>query len=125
MLAFLLEASKVGQGWQDYAAAYEEMQRTGRPMVVLVTAQWCPPCQLLKHNVLPDPRITHVLKGFACALVDVDAEPKLAQKLGGGQGVPFIAVYAPDEDGYQRRTIRGYQSVEALTRFLLGSGIRQ
>lgn len=117
-LAILLEASTIGQGWQDYAAAYDEVQRTGRPMIVLVTAEWCPACQQLKHNVLPDPRIQNLLTDYTCALVDMDREPALAQKLGGDQGIPVIAVYVPDEDGWKHRSVRGYQSVDALTQLL-------
>jgi thiol:disulfide interchange protein len=119
-LAVLLEASKITHGWQDYTAAYREMERTGRPMVVLVTAEWCAPCQQLKHDVLPNPQIKDLLENFSCAMVDLDADPSLAQKLSGAAGVPFMAVYVPDGDGWQRRTIRGYQSVESLARFIQG-----
>lgn len=117
-LAVLLEASKIGLGWQDYATAYRLMQHTGRPMVVVVTAQWCPPCQQMKRNVFPDPRIKDLLWGYTRAIVDVDKDPSLAQKLAGSGGIPFVAVYVPDGDGWNRRTIRGYQSVESLAGFL-------
>ena len=119
-LLVLLETSKISHGWQYYTAAYREMERTGRPMVVLVTAEWCGPCRQLESNVLPDPQIKGLLSDYACTMVDLDHEPSLAQKLGGGEGVPFMAVYVPDGDGWKRRTIRGYQSVEALAQFLQG-----
>ena len=120
-LVVLLEASKLTHGWQDYDAAYREMERTGRPMVVLVTAEWCGPCQQLKSNVLPDPRIKNLLRDYTCTMVDLDRESRLAQKLGGSQGVPFLVVYVPDGDGWKRRTVRGYQSVDALAQFLQGA----
>lgn len=120
MLVVLLEASKISHGWQDYDAAYWEMERTGRPMVVLVTAEWCGPCRQLKSNVLPDPQIKGLLRDYTCAMVDLDQEPSLAQQLGGSEGVPFMAVYVPDGDGWKRRTLRGYQSVDSLAQFLRG-----
>jgi thiol-disulfide isomerase/thioredoxin len=30
---------------------------TGKPMLVLVTADWCPPCQTLKRSTLTDPEV--------------------------------------------------------------------
>jgi len=30
---------------------------TGKPMLVLVTADWCPPCQTLKRNTMTDPSV--------------------------------------------------------------------
>ncbi len=32
-------------------------KETGKPMLVLVTADWCPPCQTLKRSTLADPNV--------------------------------------------------------------------
>lgn len=117
-LAVLLGASDVEHGWQNYAAAYRTVMEANRPLVVLVSAQWCGPCQLLKHTVLPDPRIRKLLKECACAIVDVDEQPRLARKLGGSGGVPLLVVYRKTKKGWKRRELRGYQSVESLQRFI-------
>jgi len=34
--------------------ASEISQSTGKPVLVLVTADWCPPCQTLKRNTMTD-----------------------------------------------------------------------
>ena len=33
-------------------------ENTGKPMLVLVTADWCPPCQALKKGALMDSKVT-------------------------------------------------------------------
>lgn len=42
--------------------ASEISQETGKPMLVLVTADWCPPCQTLKRNTLTDPVVIEWIK---------------------------------------------------------------
>lgn len=37
-------------------------QETGKPMLVLATADWCPPCQTLKRNTLTDPMVSQWIK---------------------------------------------------------------
>ncbi len=35
-----------------------QSESTGKPMLVLVTADWCPPCQALKKGALVDTQVT-------------------------------------------------------------------
>ena len=37
-------------------------ETTGKPMLVLVTADWCPPCQALKKGALADTKVTQWVK---------------------------------------------------------------
>ncbi len=37
--------------------ATELSKETGKPMLVLATADWCPPCQTLKRTTLVDPTV--------------------------------------------------------------------
>ena len=37
----------------DYFTAYEKAQKGDKPMLVLVTAEWCPPCKVMKSTMIP------------------------------------------------------------------------
>ena len=55
--AFVIRGGEkaVIEGWQDgIEAGMAEAEASGKPMVVLFTADTCMPCQVLKRNVLSD-----------------------------------------------------------------------
>ena len=43
---------------ESYAEAHRAAVETGKPMVVLVSTNWCAPCQTMKRRVLPRVRAT-------------------------------------------------------------------
>ena len=53
MLNLLMQAAAIAATSRDYATAYHETSRTGRPLVVLIGADWCPGCQVMKQSAIP------------------------------------------------------------------------
>ena len=51
-LAAMLQLSVVSAD-ASYAEAHKAMMETGRPMVILVGAEWCPACRTMKQDVTP------------------------------------------------------------------------
>lgn len=39
-----------------------QSETTGKPILILVTADWCPPCQALKKGALSDPKVSEWVK---------------------------------------------------------------
>jgi thiol:disulfide interchange protein len=60
-------------GWiYDWDAAVEQSRRSGKPALVLFTADWCPPCKTFKSQVLSDADVQSYLRdNYTLVVVDV------------------------------------------------------
>lgn len=105
-------------GGTTYAEAYRSSVETGRPLVILVGADWCPACQAMKGSVIPAVLRDGGLEGAHFAVVDTDAEGALARKLTQGNSIPQLIMYYRTADGWQRTSLTGRQSQEAVARFV-------
>ncbi len=64
---------------------------SGKPMVVVFSAVWCPPCQAMKKDVYPSAEVAAMHDKFEWAYIDVDEESNAeAAKKFGVQGIPHI-----------------------------------
>ena len=91
-----------------YDDAYANAMRTGKRLVVMVTASWCPPCRQAKRLVGEVEN-----KGVEFATVDYDGERQLAKKLmNGKQGIPLLVVYELTGGRWRVRRHVGVQSRE-------------
>jgi thioredoxin-like negative regulator of GroEL len=113
-LAIALTASMISAGSDSYTAAHKEMTETGRPLVVLVGADWCPACRQMKQSVIPQAKREGVLKDVSFAVVNTDNEPKIARGLMSGGSIPQLIVYHKSADGWKRRQLTGAQSLGTI-----------
>ena len=91
-----------------YEEAYEQAQRTGQPLVVLVGANWCPACQSLKDDVLAPMQRSGKLAKVSFAVVNYDREKELASKLMRGSSIPqLIVFYRNGTTSWSRQQITG------------------
>lgn len=118
VLAIALQASLLGATNESYADAHRAVAETGKPMLVMVGAKWCGPCQRLKRQVLPKLRQRPIFKRIAFAMVDVDQESKLARKLTGGGPVPQLVMFRKGPNGWFRRKLVGGQALETVEKFV-------
>ncbi len=117
-IAALLHASAVAGGSHPYTDAHRVSTRTGKPMVVMVSAEWCGPCQKMQKTVLPQVKKQGLLQKVSFAIVNVDRERKLARKLTGGGPVPQLVMFRRSGKGWLRRKLVGGQSVQAVEKFI-------
>ncbi|MEM7455948.1 MAG: thioredoxin family protein [Planctomycetota bacterium] len=102
----------------DYTTAYENAQQGDKPLLILVTAEWCPPCQLMKTTTIPQLMARDSFEGFHYATVDLDREQALARQLIGERGVPQLIMYEKQDGRWLRRYLRGMQTPEQVEAFV-------
>jgi len=103
---------------ETYAEAHRTTTETGKPMVVMVSTDWCPPCQIMKKTVLPRVRERGLLRKVAFAMVNPDRDGELAEKLTGGGPIPQLVMFRRTADGWIRKKLIGGQSVETVEEFI-------
>ncbi len=114
----LMQASVLSTGAASYAEAHKAMSETGRPIVVLVGADWCPGCRVMKNNTMPQVQQKGGLDRVAFATVNTDHEGSLAQALMGGGSIPQLIMYHQTPAGWSRRVLVGAQSPAQIQQFI-------
>ena len=105
-------------GGESYAEARRTTVATGKPMVVMVSTDWCPPCQVMKKTILPRVRKRGLLRKVAFAMVNPDHNAELAEKITGGGPIPQLVMFRKTAQGWMRRKLIGGQTVEAVEQFI-------
>lgn len=100
---------------QDYAQAYRTAQQEGKPLVVVVGAEWCPACVNLKSQTIAAMKQAGELSEVSMAIVDQDAQPELAAQLKRGRTIPQIIVFSQTPAGaWKRIQLTGFQSERTM-----------
>ena len=120
-LAAMLQLSAISAD-TSYAAAHRAMVETGKPMVILIGAEWCPACRTMKHEIAPEVARRGGFEGATFAIVDSDEQPTLASKLKRGSSIPQLIVYRKTEQGWRINRMIGAQSVQAVEK-LVAQGV--
>ena len=97
-----------------YAPAQVEHMKTSKPMLVLVGAEWCPACMVMKNTVMPQLISKGSMKGVLYAVVDIDVSPELAKKLIGNASIPQLVFYCKENGQAVRKQLSGAQSIESV-----------
>ncbi|MCL4221806.1 MAG: thioredoxin family protein [Phycisphaerales bacterium] len=74
-------------------AALDRSVRTGRPVLAVVTADWCGACQALKRGALSDTQVERIVsESFVPVYVDSDRSPGEVAQIGRVEYLPTVVV---------------------------------
>jgi thioredoxin-like negative regulator of GroEL len=113
-LSLVVLVSALSAGGTTYAEAYRQASETGRPLVILIGAEWCPACVTMKNSVIPQAQRQGVLKRVCYAEVNTDHEGALSQQLMRPGPIPQLIVFHKTADGWRRRELIGRQGVDTI-----------
>ncbi len=72
-------------------SAMSAAKKSGKPVILVFSAAWCPPCQTMKHDVYPSDAVKPFQDKFVWAYLDVDDERnESAASKYGVNGIPHI-----------------------------------
>jgi thiol:disulfide interchange protein len=75
----------------SYDAAVTAAKAQNKPVVMVFSAVWCPPCQVMKKSVYPSKEVTPLHDKFVWAYLDTDEEANAsAAQKHGVSGIPHI-----------------------------------
>ncbi len=106
----------------DDAMAQSEL--SGKPVLLMATADWCGPCQILKRGALSDPAITAwIAEKTVPAYADfTDGNTAEAQHLGRLLGIRSFPTLVMIRDGVEVSRREGVVSTGSLLKWLEQAG---
>jgi thiol-disulfide isomerase/thioredoxin len=107
-----------------YRKAFEEASATGKPLLLLVGADWCHHCVVVKEELLPKLKKSGLLDRVAFAYVDYDRDSRLAGQVMSGRFIPELILFQKSHDGWKVSRLSGGTSLGQLEEFVK-SGLRK
>ena len=110
---------------QTFEAAYKTSVKNRRPLVVLLGADWCPGCVVMKKQVMPKVAKQGALAKVAYAYIDVDEQPKLAGQLLKGKSIPQLVRLEQQKKGWHVDHLIGAHKPKLVSNFVRHIGVHK
>lgn len=117
-VALVLQVALGAGSGESYAEAHRASAETGRPLVIMVGAEWCPACMVMKNSIMPQVKQGSVFGQVAFAAVDLDQERELGSQLTENGPIPQLIMYTPKDGAWEKRRLIGGQDTQTVETFL-------
>lgn len=106
----LCSTSQAGELFQtDYRKAYRQAINDGKPLLVVVGADWCAPCKLYKNELKAlEPA---EMECVVAVYMDHDADPALAKMLSDSTSLPTTVLFVKQDGVYRKLIANGFFSL--------------
>ena len=97
--------------WLDYDEGMKLAADEGRPVMIDLYADWCPPCKMLDEQTWPDPEVQKLAGQFVCIKVNVDENGEVGAKYE-ASSIPLIVFLK--SDGTKIDSLVGFREAAAM-----------
>jgi len=118
ILVALMQVSTLGADQGTFEEAYRQSLTTGRPLVVLIGATWCPGCQTMKNSVLPRVAKAGGLERVVFFYLDLDRQRQLATRLKRADSIPQLIRFDRTATGWKTKCLVGAKSPREVYEFI-------
>lgn len=102
---------------KTYQEALKASEITGKKIVLYFHAPaWCPPCQKMEKETLPNAKVQEALKRYIFYVIDIDKNERSVASHWKVRGVPTYLITDSKEKLY--KTDSGFKSPEAFVKWL-------
>lgn len=113
-MGLVLQAALLASGAETYETALQAAKQDGKPMLVLVGADWCPGCVTMKNSTMPALARAGGLKNVNYITINYDQNPTLARQMMRGGSIPQLVAFSKTDKGWHREQITGATSTGAV-----------
>lgn len=103
----------------QYKAAYDSAKESGKPLIVLITADWCKWCHKLERDSIAPLRANGELDDCEFIVLDLDQD-KEAKQIVGDNPIPVLMRYQFTNGKWQASKMAGYKPKDEVRAFLKG-----
>jgi thioredoxin-like negative regulator of GroEL len=118
-LAALLQLT-VAVSDSPYQEAVKRSMASGKPVLILVGAEWCHYCKIVERDVLPVLKKRGIMDQVEYVYLDYDRDRRLVAATLRGEIVPEMVMFRKTESGWKRGDISGAYKIEDVEPFVTG-----